>query len=622
MGNGRNCRPGVDASPKPMVRFDGVTPTEETVKNNYYCGCTKPQVDACEGFPPCAGNHEICTVTSSNAPMCGCKPGYVNNNDGYGCVDETPPLLKLRNDPHGDNTMRLVQGDVYKEYAVEIVDENAEEYLRSLRITYSKPLPPGCLSQIGEFHVNYTVATPWTSPPYVRVTRRVVIEDIDECTLDISEYASSCPELIPQCDTDNDAVCVNTIGSYTCQCPQYTSGDGFKTSSSISRDHTPEGYLGGTSCRDTNKPSIDILGPNPKIFKVCKCGGLSGIMGGTKSGEQHGAGCADQRNRYGVELKNLIEATGGAELCATHGSPNPKASDCAKASDVSHKGSKDLSSRIIIGEPVKNSPVHWRIPYDVVDTSGNKAKTVHRDVIIEEVDLNDLEHKIRAEVMAEKDKEVQKAIVAEKKRYADLEASLKRSSRSQKLKADCPSCPICQCKGQFDESQCDAYCQRKFGSKECPADWLGSMERTVEIVTSSQVVLFCMSIVGVLVGILVLRFILTLLFNPGALLTNNYDYGTGAPLPAETNHMTMATHSTPTSNSSIRSPFSEPPLATRRTPESGLFSPSYNRGYGNGYDPNATSGSPSRQQQLEVQGYDDSIYQASTSHSGVRRRPR
>lgn len=54
MGNGLPCRKN-DPKPHPMVKFDGVTPTEETVRQNYYCGCTKPTVDACEGFPPCKG---------------------------------------------------------------------------------------------------------------------------------------------------------------------------------------------------------------------------------------------------------------------------------------------------------------------------------------------------------------------------------------------------------------------------------------------------------------------------------------------------------------------------------------------------------------------------------------
>ena len=81
----------------------------------------------------------------------------------YGCVDESPPLMSLNNDPNGDQILRLRQGDVYKEYAVNIQDENAEEYLRSLNIAYSRPVTQGCLTKVGEFHVNYTIATPWTS---------------------------------------------------------------------------------------------------------------------------------------------------------------------------------------------------------------------------------------------------------------------------------------------------------------------------------------------------------------------------------------------------------------------------------------------------------------------------
>jgi Calcium-binding EGF domain len=59
MGNGHRCRKGLDAPPKPMLKFDGVTPTEETLKNNYYCGCNQPQIDACEGFPPCEGEFGV-----------------------------------------------------------------------------------------------------------------------------------------------------------------------------------------------------------------------------------------------------------------------------------------------------------------------------------------------------------------------------------------------------------------------------------------------------------------------------------------------------------------------------------------------------------------------------------
>jgi hypothetical protein len=69
MGNGHACQKG-DVKPKPMVKYDGVTPTEETLKHNYYCGCTKPEVDACAGFSPCQGTSffvshdgELCVIS-------------------------------------------------------------------------------------------------------------------------------------------------------------------------------------------------------------------------------------------------------------------------------------------------------------------------------------------------------------------------------------------------------------------------------------------------------------------------------------------------------------------------------------------------------------------------------
>lgn len=246
-------------------------------------------------------------MTSGNTPICECKPGFVNNNDGYGCVDETAPVLKLRHDPDGDQTLRLMQGDLYKEYAVDVLDENAEDYLRSLRISYSKPLPYGCLTTIGEFHVNYTVATPWTSPPYVRVTRRVTIHDIDECSLNPLNYETICPILIPQCDVASGATCENTIGSYACNCPEFTTGDGFKSSASFNSKQRPSGFRGGTGCVDTSKPVIDVLGPNPKVFKTCRCGALTGIMGGKVVTDKDQELCAEQRGYYESSLKVCLQ---------------------------------------------------------------------------------------------------------------------------------------------------------------------------------------------------------------------------------------------------------------------------------------------------------------------------
>jgi Calcium-binding EGF domain len=299
MGNGHKCRSG-DLKPEPKVKFDGKTPTETTIKHKYYCDCTKPVVDACDGFPPCKGKHQICVATPGSQPICGCKAGFVFH-DKFGCVDESPPLLRLKSDPNGDQILRLKQGDTYKEYAVEIHDENAEEYLRSLKIAYSKPLPSGCLTEIGEFHVNYTVATPWTSPPYVRITRRVVIDDIDECHIDAKVFATKCPSLLQRCDTSSGAVCVNTIGSYTCKCPKFTTGDGFQTNLSFGSHGSPDGFHGGTSCRDTNPPEISLRGPNPKIFRVSECAGISGIIGEKPS--KHDEIRFAQQSHYESDIK-------------------------------------------------------------------------------------------------------------------------------------------------------------------------------------------------------------------------------------------------------------------------------------------------------------------------------
>lgn len=64
LGNGHTCRSG-DPKPAPKVRFDGVTPTEGTVRANF-CGCTKPVVDACAGFPPCKGKLMRLSLSSIN----------------------------------------------------------------------------------------------------------------------------------------------------------------------------------------------------------------------------------------------------------------------------------------------------------------------------------------------------------------------------------------------------------------------------------------------------------------------------------------------------------------------------------------------------------------------------
>ena len=250
-----------------------------------------------------SGKHEVCTVSADNAPICACKPGYVLHEE-YGCVDVHPPTLKLRHDPQGDQTLRLKQGDEYREFMVDIIDQNAEDYLRNLKISYSQPLPPGCLTQVGEFHVNYTVAMPWATPPYVRITRRVVIDDIDECSIDVSKFQHSCPSLVPQCDKAAGAKCINTIGSYACQCPSQSKGDGFLPSAKFSGGNPPpSSYQGGKSCVDTSKPVMTLQGPNPKVFKICECGGLSGVMSQSTKYSEDNEMKGGQRKLYEQDIK-------------------------------------------------------------------------------------------------------------------------------------------------------------------------------------------------------------------------------------------------------------------------------------------------------------------------------
>ena len=441
--------------------------------------------------------------------MCACKPGYVEV-DGWGCVDETPPLLKLRHDPEANGINRIKQGDRYEEHAVDIDDDNAEQYARQLKITYSRPLPPGCLTHIGQFHVNYTVATPWTNPPFARVTRTVAVENINECSVNVDRYKTQCPQLIPQCAVAAGAVCADTIGSYTCKCPQHTSGDGFLPIANLERDgrgryvDAPEGYSGGTSCRDTSKPVLEVLGPNPKVFRVCKCGGLRGVMGDSNKGDDDDDVLQlrdDQRKHYEADIREMIKQTAGAELCATHARPNPSAADCVRASDHTFRGVVDLSDRVTIGEPAKKGDGTWRIPYDVTDDAGNKARTVYRTIRVEEIDLNDVERRLRDEILADKQREIDRAV----------SIAVEKERRKQPVPAGdgskkCPPCPDSNCpktKNGLSDAQCQAKCdermQREGGTcasgderalpKENLHPFLGGIIATLETMLSPAILL-------------------------------------------------------------------------------------------------------------------------------------
>ncbi len=395
---------------------------------------------------------------------------------------ESPPLLQLRHDEHGDGITRLRQGDSYKEYAVDVIDDNAEDYLRSLKIAYSRPLPPGCLAEMGSFQVNYTVATPWTNPPYARVTRDVIIEDIDECRIDVDKYETQCPQLIPQCDIEAGATCKNTKGSYTCQCPKFTTGDGFKFMSSVQKKDgkfigAPRGYEGGTGCRDTSKPIIQLIGPNPKVFRTCKCDGLSGISRSAKSidNQKDEKMSGIQRDGYQEDIIKMIQKSAGAELCATHVKKNPAPIDCVKAIDHTFRGNVDLSSKVSVGEPIQVSPLEWKIPYNVADDAGNSAETVWRRIVVEEVDLVEMEERIRQDILADREQEIEKAIQeAIQRERSKTSAS---PSKQQNAQQPTPKCPVCECPKNgksLTVAQCEEYCENNYTQERNVCEQPGS----------------------------------------------------------------------------------------------------------------------------------------------------
>mmetsp|Transcript_27160 Transcript_27160/g.31150 ORF Transcript_27160/g.31150 Transcript_27160/m.31150 type:complete len:976 (+) Transcript_27160:75-3002(+) len=564
MGNGKACRQGIDPPPQPKVMFDKVTPTALTLQNNYYCGCTKPRVDACSGFPPCQEKHEICTVSAAtdNKPVCDCKKGYVRH-DEYGCVDVNPPELILLKDPRGEKILRLKQGDEYREHMVDIKDENAEDYLRSLKVTYSQPLPRGCILGMRGFDVNYTVAMPWATPPDVTVTRQVIIEDIDECSIlldrkELKKYEQNCPQLIPRCDTAAGSECHNTNGSYTCQCPAQTIGDGFLKSAKFddSAYPAPSTFKGGTSCVDTSKPVITVQGPNPKIFRVAKCGGLNGVMSpysrNNQNDDEKEKLTSNQRFLYLTDIKEMILATAGAELCATYENPDVNASDCVKAIDRTYKGKVDLSDRVIVGDPVQKAELHWVVPYDVKDDAGNQAATIYRDVMVEEVNLAKMEKKIREEVISDEKRRTKRAIDnavrEERKKWdADNRASNNRSRRNTAESAEktCPACSPCVCPDTdvVNAATCSVHCNNMSSScRRQPSDesyviaLLSWLEDTVPVELPPSLIIAFLFFVLFYVS----QWILALIFNPK--VYTNYDYGNYGSI---NDGMVLATHPEP-----------------------------------------------------------------------------
>lgn len=135
------------------------------------------------------------------------------------------------------------------------------------------------------------------------------------------------------------------------------------------------------------------------------------------------------------------------------------------AYDETYKGRVDLSGEVVVGEPVQKGPLQWAVPYDVKDQAGNAAATVWRDVLVEEVDLDEFESLIRREAQKDKKQEIDLAVkraVEEERKDANKKRPLNQPTRV------CPICEPCDCSGDCNESACQAVCKARIES--CSVD--------------------------------------------------------------------------------------------------------------------------------------------------------
>lgn len=435
VGSGHRCRgrqptawaslakPG-ELRSKPSTEGGG-----EVLDVESLCGCQAPRVDHCAAAE--CGCHSVC-VNGAEGPACACEEGFSMTEAG--CVDDTLPVLVLR----GDNPMELRQCSAYVEPGLDIVDTNAEDYQRTLSIEYSEPLG-GCLPRTGDFTVKYTVQTNWTDPPYVSAERRVRVTDVDECRVALdAAYAADCKGCAAQCDFANGASCVNLDGTYTCECPSCTEGDGFAPGFAPRPDRAaPSGFAGGTGCRDTCAPALELLGEDPLVLRACR--GRCERLGG---GARERCGERDWQD----ELSELLRRDGGRAFCGLLGVAG--GGPCARAVDETPGGAEDLSQDVVVGDPQRvedseEGDAVFRVPYDVSDRHGNAAPTKYRTVVIQERSLAELEGRLREERDAAREEARRLKQQLRELREAQQGASARRAR-------ECPACPACDCRRSED----------------------------------------------------------------------------------------------------------------------------------------------------------------------------
>jgi hypothetical protein len=175
-----------------------------------------------------------------------------------------------------------------------------------------------------------------------------------------------------------------------------------------------------------------------------------------------------------------------------------------------------------------------------MDDAGNAAKTVWRDIIVEEVDLFDVEKKVRAELAVETAEELAEAVknaIAQERAAAELVDVVagsheKKPDRNQRARGPtaCPKCPECKCANgdtSFDPSQCENYCAKKIAESTgtCTPGESPTLTGPINFLEENlppSVMIVLAWMVAVFLVIFVLRGCLTAVFNPRAYDTYNY----------------------------------------------------------------------------------------------------
>ena len=341
------------------------------------CGCSKPvrrghckNSDCCGGGLPC---NEECRPDGNG---CDCKEDFERTmvaGGAYRCVDPTPPMVRLLT-PTGSlmpvaqhySEVKVKQCKVYEDPGYDIDDDNKDTDMRKFEMSAS--IPSGCLVPnhrdplpLPTYNITFRTWTgpesdPWSSHSVTRVVRVV---DTNECVM-TDDDKRSCPDCAPKCHAS--ARCANKIGSYGCKCPMCgQKGDGFSAIGDPSLQ--PLTYVNGSGCLDSCPPEITLQGSSLVVFKVCKCDGPL-------------CGPSEETVDWASRLNAALEASPDS-LC-----PSGSRSPCAVALDptMSGIGTRDISSRIVVGDPIHLSGLSWKIPYDVSDEAGNAAATVFREV--------------------------------------------------------------------------------------------------------------------------------------------------------------------------------------------------------------------------------------------------